>query len=285
VRTTTQSTLALVVVMMIAAAASMSAGTTCTLVVDAATSATVIRTGDRCAERLTPASTFKIALSLMGFDSGILQDADRPAWPYKEEYTAWNDLWKRTTTPRTWLRDSVVWYSQVLTRRLGVRRFQDYVDRLDYGNRDVGGDPGRANGLTTAWLSSSLRISAAEEVAFVRRMVAYQLPVSHSAIDRTLAIMPLATAGGWQIRGKPGTGFRRRADGTNDGERQVGWFVGWAQRGGRTLIFARLLEDELPDPVNAGLRARDSLLDEWANLGIEAIPSGATNEQTGAHRQ
>ena len=100
------------------------AATTCTLVIDAATNARLIRVGDRCDERLTPASTFKIPLSLIGFDSGILVDADRPAWPYKQEYQTWNDAWKQTTTPRTLLRDSVVWYSQVLTRNWapGIRR-------------------------------------------------------------------------------------------------------------------------------------------------------------------
>ncbi|HVQ14880.1 MAG TPA: penicillin-binding transpeptidase domain-containing protein, partial [Vicinamibacterales bacterium] len=66
-----------------------SAATTCTLIVDAATGATLVRTGNRCDERLTPASTFKIPLSLIGFDSGILTDAARPAWPYQQEYQTW----------------------------------------------------------------------------------------------------------------------------------------------------------------------------------------------------
>jgi beta-lactamase class D len=243
-----------------------SAATICTLVVDAATNATVIRIGDRCEDRLTPASTFKLPLSLIGFDSGILIDASHPAWPYKQEYQTWNDDWKRTTTPQTWLRDSVVWYSQVLTRRLGARRFQEYVDELAYANRDLSGDPGDSNGLTAAWLSSSLRISATEQVEFLRRLVRRQLPVSGSAIDRTIAIMPLASTGGWQIRGKTGTGFHRRADGTNDEDRQVGWFVGWATREGRTLVFARLVEDDRRERVRAGLRARDALLSDWPTL-------------------
>ena len=153
-----------------------SADTTCTLIVDADTGATLVRAGDRCDQRLTPASTFKIPLSLMGFDSGILRDANRPAWPYKEGYPAWIDLWRRTTTPQTWLRDSVVWYSQVLTGRLGADRLQRYVDSMHYGNGDVTGDPGRRNGLTAAWLSSSLRISATEQVEFLRRMIHRQLP-------------------------------------------------------------------------------------------------------------
>ena len=61
--------------MVLFAAGDASAATTCTLVIDAATNATLIRVGDRCDERLTPASTFKIPLSLIGFDSGILVDA------------------------------------------------------------------------------------------------------------------------------------------------------------------------------------------------------------------
>ena len=252
--------------MVLVAAGDASAATTCTLVIDAATNATLIRVGERCNERMTPASTFKIPLSLIGFDSGILVDADRPAWPYKQEYQAWNDAWKQTTNPRTWLRDSVVWYSQVLTRTLGAARFQEYIDKLAYANRDLSGEPGRNDGLTTAWLSSSLRISATEQVEFVRRMIRRQLPVSRAAIDRTMALMPVAVTGGWRVSGKTGTGFVRRADGSNDPDRQVGWFVGWATREGRTVVFARLLEDGWPERVNAGLRARDALLGDWAAL-------------------
>ena len=88
-------------VMVLFVAGDVSAATTCTLVIDAATNATVIRVGDRCDERLTPASTFKIPLSLIGFDSGLLVDADQPAWPYRQEYQRWNDAWKQATTPQT----------------------------------------------------------------------------------------------------------------------------------------------------------------------------------------
>lgn len=255
--------------LLICATGDARAATTCTLVVDAKTGTAIVRVGDRCDERMTPASTFKIPLSVIGFDSGILRDGDRPAWPYKEEYQAWNDFWKRTTTPRTWLRDSVVWYSQVLTRTLGVKRFKQYVDTFGYGNRDVSG------GLTTAWLSSSLRVSATEQVEFVRRLIQYRLPVSREATDRTMAIMPLASAGGWRISGKTGTGFQQRADGTSDNDRQVGWFVGWAHREGKTLVFARLIEDERAERVNAGFRARDGLLSDWAEL-VATIPASSS---------
>lgn len=49
----------------------------CTLVADAATGRPIVREG-QCGERVTPASTFKIALSLMGYDAGVLRDAHAP---------------------------------------------------------------------------------------------------------------------------------------------------------------------------------------------------------------
>jgi beta-lactamase class D len=256
--------------LLLCTAADALAATTCTLIVDAADGATQVRVGDRCDERLTPASTFKVPLALIGFDSGILQDGNQPAWPYREEYAAWDEGWKRTTTPETWMRDSVVWYSQELTRRLGARKFQEYVDRLEYGNRDLTGHPGRGDGLTTAWLSTSLRISASEQVAFLRRLVRRELPVSRSATARTMAIMSSKDVDGWRISGKTGTGLRRLDDGTNDRARQVGWFVGWATRNGRTLVFARLIEDDQTESVRAGWRARDTLFADWATLMAQA---------------
>ena len=168
------------------------------------------------------------------------------------------------------MRDSVVWYSQELTRRLGAERFQEYVDRLDYGNRDLSGHPGRGDGLTTAWLSSSLRISATEQVAFIRRLVRQELPVSPRRPSGRWPSCRRWHVDGWRISGKTGTGSRRLADGTNDRNRQVGWFVGWATRDGRTLVFARLIEDDGPEQPRAGWRARDTLFADWPALMAQA---------------
>ncbi len=40
----------------------------------------VLKTEGDCDQRYAPMSTFKIPLSLMGFDSGILVDAMNPVW-------------------------------------------------------------------------------------------------------------------------------------------------------------------------------------------------------------
>ncbi len=58
-----------------------------------------------CATRVTPASTFKIAISLMGFDSGFLKDAHTPTLPYREGYVDWGGAeWLKPTDPTRWIK-------------------------------------------------------------------------------------------------------------------------------------------------------------------------------------
>ncbi|MBD8654438.1 class D beta-lactamase [Oxalobacteraceae sp. CFBP 13730] len=200
----------------------------CTLMLDAATGAVLVEEG-RCDVRTTPVSIFNIAVSLMGFDAGILQDAHTPALPFKDGYVDWQPSWRAATDPTSWIRNSTVWYAQQVTSRLGERRVQDYVDRFDYGNQDLTG------GVDIAWIASSLQVSPREQAAFLRKVANRDLPVSAHAFDMTAQLLRLPTsANGWQVCGKTGT-----ASGDGDAGRALGWFVGWATKDGRTVVFAR----------------------------------------------
>tara|TARA_R110000751_G_scaffold8041_3_gene32518 strand:+ start:22398 stop:22883 length:486 start_codon:yes stop_codon:yes gene_type:complete len=95
------------------------ADTVCTIVVSAKSGRGIIEEGD-CDLRMSPASTFKVAISLMGFDTGILQSVDEPKLPFKKNYIAARSQWRQAITPRSWMRDSVIWYSQQVTSRLGL---------------------------------------------------------------------------------------------------------------------------------------------------------------------
>ena len=136
----------------------------------------------------------------------------------------------------------MVWYSQLLTEWLGRERLQHYVTAFGYGNADLGGDAGQDNGLTHAWLTSSLQISPLEQLAFLHRLSARQLPVSARAYDLTARLTLVgALPDGWEVHGKTGNGFRQNADGSSERRLQVGWFVGWAVQGTRVVAFARCL--------------------------------------------
>ncbi|MDG2535324.1 class D beta-lactamase [Sphingomonas sp. HITSZ_GF] len=203
-----------------------------TVVLDAASGRALHRSG-ACATRFTPCSTFKVPLALMGFDSGVLIDAHHPAWDYDpKRHAAHRDVERARTDPTRWEAESVVWYSQELTRKLGMQRFQAYVDRFGYGNRDLRGTPGKGDGLTRAWLGSSLTISPDEQVAFLRRMLAHRLVSARAHAEAERIIPAFTGSGGWHVRGKTGSGA------LPDGS-LLGWFVGWADKGGKRIVFAR----------------------------------------------
>ncbi len=239
----------------------------CTLVVDAESGGVLLQEGGGCARPAAPASTFKVPLALMGFDAGILTAADAPAWPYRKEYGGTRPEEKVTLTPAGWLRDSVLWYSRQVVQRLGAARFAGYVADFQYGNADVSGDARKDNGMTRSWLNSSLQVSPEEQVAFLRRMLAGELPVSAAARDAVVGIMPRFSAGPWELAGKTGTYYERNADGSYNSRKQWGWFVGWAERDGERLVFAYLIRDPKKTAGAAGPRARDALLARFAKWG------------------
>lgn len=233
----------------------------CTLIADADSGRVLLQRGSACSGRVTPASTFKLAISLMGYDAGVLKDAAQPALSYQAGYPDWGgDAWRRDITPTTWIRNSVFWYSQQVVKRVGQERFAQYVKAFQYGNADVSAVPVDDPGQSSAWVMSSLRISPKEQLAFMRKIVRRQLPVSAHAFDMTALIANYgAPVDGWTVHGKTGTGSPGRNN-RYDASRAYGWYVGWATKGARRLAFARLIQDEQAIKPNAGLRARDELL-------------------------
>ena len=243
------------------------AGTLCNLVTDAKTSAVLEQTGD-CTTRVTPASTFKLAISLMGFDAGYLHDAHTPLLNYQPGDPDWGGAnWLQPTDPARWIKYSVVWYSQRITHALGAAKVGHYTRAFRYGNADLSGDPGKANGLDRAWIGSSLKISPVEQAAFLQRLVNRTLPVSRHAMDMTARLALIdERPDGWEIHGKTGMAYPRDANGVSDEAHGYGWFVGWGMKAGRTVVFVRLVQDEQAGGVSAGLRARGEVLRDWPTI-------------------
>lgn len=232
---------------------------TCTVIIDARSGDTLLREGV-CDQRFAPFSSFKLPLAVMGYDAGILVDDEAPRWEWHAGLTA-PERDRKAVDPTIWERDSVLWYSREVTKRLGTADFGRYVATLDYGNADVSGAPGKDNGLTHAWLGASLAISPDEQVAFVRRLLLGALPVSADAQAWAASILPDFEAGGWAVSGKTGSGWVSDDQGDYYRDRPLGWFVGWAQRGDAAVVFARLridaqrADDSLGPPVRAGFLA------------------------------
>ncbi len=209
------------------------------LLIDGKSSEIVLEIGSHIDERETPRSTFKIALSLIGFDSGILQDENNPVWQYQEGYDDYLESWKRPQTPLSWIKNSCLWFSKRLAERLEMHNFQFYLTALDYGNQDASG------GLTNACWLTSLKISPREQVTFIQKMLQHKHPVSSYAIQMTRQLLFLEELpNGWKLFGKTGSGFSNQPDGKNE----LGWFVGWVEKGDDFLPFAYKIRENKIDP-------------------------------------
>lgn len=207
-----------------------------------------------CATAYAPQSTFKIPLSLMGFDSGLLKSETNPSWSRPKGTNPHINVCKADHNPRTWMRDSCLWYSRILTTKLGMEKFQNYVTNFSYGNMDLAG------GLTHAWVSSSLKISAEEQTVFLQQVVDQKFSLSQESYDKTKKIMFIQEmAGGWNLYGKTSNGRQFDKNG-NKIDRQHGWFVGYIEKGNRSIVFASHVADKEKKSTLASLRARNEAL-------------------------
>lgn len=206
------------------------------LLIDGSTSRVIREFGANINERVTPASSFKIVLSLIGYDAGILKDANTPIWDFQEGYDDWLEAWRSPHMPRTWIEHSCLWFSKLIAMELGLEKFQDYLDLLEYGNLDLSSglvEPGSSN---PAWVSSSLKISPKEQVDFLQKMLFGILPVSRHAVEMTKSILfKDELFEDYKLCGKTGLGSALMENGEN---LQVRWFVGWVEKDQTYFPFA-----------------------------------------------
>jgi beta-lactamase class D len=155
---------------------------------------------ERCAQGFIPASTFKIINSLIGLETGVIPDENYVIkWngtPY--EVPAWN----QDHTLKSAIKNSVVWYYQELARRGGKEKMQQYVDAVGYGNKDISGK------IDTFWLEGGLRISADEQVEFLKRLYQDKLPFSPRSMKIVKEILVLEKTESYQLSGKTGSAQR-----------------------------------------------------------------------------
>jgi beta-lactamase class D OXA-50 len=191
---------------------------------------------ERAETRYIPASTFKIANSLVGLSVQAVQDVDE-VLPYGGEPQRFKE-WERDMGLRTAIRVSNVPVYQELARRIGLERMRTNVHKLGYGNMEVG------DVVDRFWLVGPLQISAVEQAQFLARLAQDQLPLPHPVQAQVREIAKLDQGDGWTLFGKTGWADTYEPD--------VGWWVGWVQRGDRIYSFA--LNVDMPNDGDAAKR-------------------------------
>jgi bla regulator protein BlaR1 len=201
---------------------------------------------------LPPCSTFKIYNSLIALETGVLDSDDANTLINQNGIEYSIGSWNYDHTLASATRDSVVWYFQEVASRIGNQRMQEYIDKMNYGNRDMSG------GLTEFWLNSSLQISAWEQVNLLHRLYTGQLPFSAPHIEIVKGNITQSKTEETWFMGK--TGSARQG-----GRSVTGWFVGCVDKQGNRYFFATNIEAR--DGANSG-KAREITVNILRDLGI-----------------
>lgn len=231
------------------------------ILINGSTNEIIKEFGPSIEKRVTPASSFKIVLSLIGYDVGILENEQIPVWDFQEGYDDFLESWKTTQTPQTWMARSCVWFSKIIALQIGLETIEQYLSSFGYGNQDFSTGiipPGIEN---PAWISSSLKISPKEQVEFVQKMIQEKLPVSNNALQMTRNLLfKEEITKGWKLFGKNGQGSTFE----NGKNLKVRWFVGWVENDQNFFPFAYLLQKHEIDVLQTVARVKQLL--EESNL-------------------
>lgn len=186
----------------------------------------------RLSERLPPCSTYLLPHMAIALGTGVIKDSDsRIAFDAAKhpEAAAWPASWRRDQTFDTALKDSVRWYAQELSVRMGSARLAQNLKRIKYGNADIG------NGLDQFWMSSSLRVTSFEQLDFLRAFRDGKLGFNPRVTKALQEAMVIERTVDYTIYGKYGS--CPMPDGT-----YLGWLVGYLERPGKVWYFALNLD-------------------------------------------
>ena len=176
----------------------------------------------RAETRYVPASTFKIANSLIGLSVGAVKDVDE-VLPYGGKPQPYK-TWEQDMGLRAAIKISNVPIYQELARRIGLEAMQDGVDEMDYGNGEIG------SVVDKFWLEGPLMISAVEQAQFLARLAQDELPFSKQIQAKVREIVQLEQNDRWALYGKTGWASAVKPN--------IGWWVGWVQKGDKLYSFA-----------------------------------------------
>jgi beta-lactamase class D len=214
------------------------------VLLDPATGDMPVWNPERARTRFIPASTFKIANSLIALDTGTVKGLDE-ILPYGGKPQPFKE-WEQDLPLREAIKVSSVPVYQELARRIGQERMAAGVKALAYGNADTG------KVIDRFWLDGPLMISATEQVEFLRRLLADELPLKKETMQQVRGILSTEPSASGLIHFKTGWCTATTP--------QIGWIVGWVDRNRSQHPFALNIDmTDLKDAPKRMLILKDCL--------------------------
>ena len=170
-----------------------------------------------------PASTYKIPNSIIALETGVVEDENTFfKWDGEKRRMA---MWEKDMIFREAFHISCVPCYQQIARQIGVERMNTHLQKFNYGQMDV-----NEENIDLFWLEGESRISARQQIDFLKKFYEGSLPVSTRTTAIMKRLMVIEENEQYRLSGKTGWAIRDGSD--------IGWFVGYVEVKGRVYYFA-----------------------------------------------
>ncbi len=177
----------------------------------------------RCDSLFFPASTFKIVNTIIAMEEGVITDTNKI---YKWDGHKWpNPLWNCDQTIRSAIKNSCVWVFRDISVKIPPEVYTCYLENYHYGNMKVNTDS------SLFWLNGPLKISANQQVLFLKKLYTFELDISMENIRTLKELLLVETAKYYKLYGKTGKSQISK-------DKFIMWFVGILEMHFKTVFFA-----------------------------------------------
>ena len=174
-----------------------------------------------------PASTYKITNSIIALENGVVKnDSTLIKWNGEKRMLK---NWEQDLIFRDAFHFSCVPCYQEIARNIGVKRMNEYLKKLEYGNMQVD-----STNIDLFWLEGESRINQFQQIDFLKRFYKSELPISKRTNTIMKRMMVIEDHENYKLSGKTGWSIR---NGNNNG-----WFVGYIETQNETYFFATNVE-------------------------------------------
>ena len=204
-------------------------------------------------KRFLPASTFKIANSLIGLETGKITD-EKMVIPW-DHVNRNNPDWNKDLTMQEAFKISAVNYYQEVARRIGHDTMKRWIDSLHYGNMNISGP------IDSFWLNNTLKISPDEQLGLVKKLYFDKLPFQKGVQQTVRDVMLRESNTLYKLSYKTGLGY-------DEEQQAIGWVVGWIEENRHVYFFVTLVRtpDRTVDMNTVRLKITKGILNQLGFL-------------------